>query len=243
VSQTEHFDGVAKNYDRLRAPLQLLPIHELLAREADFAGKRLLDIGCGTGSHAAVFAEEFRCEVSGIDASPGMLAEARQKLPAADLRLARAEDLPFDDCSFDAAVMMLVVHHLDRPRAFREAHRVLRPGGSLAITTSNPDAFPRFWMAPLFPSYVGIEQARFPSAASLEGDLLASGFQSIRRIAHVVPRAFSREEALAKLRGRHASTFDLLDEREYREGLARAERELPDPVEYSLELIVVVAAR
>jgi len=243
MSQTDHFDALAARYDRLRVPLEVTPIHELLAREGGLPGKRVLDIGCGTGAHALIFAERFGSTVSGIDASAGMVAQARAKLPDADLRQGLAEELPFPDASFDVALMMLVVHHLERPRAFREAARVLVPGGRLLITTSNPDAFPRFWMAPLFPSYADIEHARFPSFEALDADLRAAGFKSRRRIDHTVPRAFSREEALAKLRGRHASTFDLLSEQEYEAGVERAERELPETVEYSLELIVVVAAR
>jgi ubiquinone/menaquinone biosynthesis C-methylase UbiE len=243
VSQTDHFDAVASRYDRLRAPREVTPVHELLAREGDLAGRRVLDVGCGTGAHAAIFAERFGCEVAGLDASAGMLREARAKLPSADFRLGVAEELPFPDDAFDAALTMLVVHHLDRPRAFAEVRRVLVPRGRLLITTPNPEAFPRFWMAPLFPSYVAIERARFPGFAALQQDLRDAGFAAVRRIDHVVPRTFSREEALAKLRGRHASTFDLLDQDEYEAGVARAERELADPVEYPLELMVVVASK
>jgi ubiquinone/menaquinone biosynthesis C-methylase UbiE len=242
VSQTDHFDAVAARYDRLRAPEDVTPVHELLAREGDLGGRRVLDIGCGTGVHAAILAGHFGCRMAGIDASSGMLAEARAKLPAADLRQGLAEELPFADASFDAALMMLVVQHLDRPRAFSEARRVLAPSGRLLITTPDPDAFPRFWMAPLFPSYVQIEQDRFPDFASLDRDLREATFAAVRRIDHVVPRSFSREEALAKLHGRHASTFDLLDAGEYAAGLQRAERDLPDPVEYPLELMIVVAS-
>jgi ubiquinone/menaquinone biosynthesis C-methylase UbiE len=242
MSQTDHFDAVASRYDRLRAPLELTPIHELLAREGDLAGKRVVDIGCGTGAHAALLARHYACEMAGLDASDGMIAQARAKLAGADFRQGLAEELPFPDDVFDAALMMLVVHHLDRPRAFAETRRVLVPRGPLLISTPNPEALPRFWMAPLFPSYVAIEQARFPGFAVLERDLGDAAFAAVRRIDHVVPRAFSRDEALAKLRGRHASTFDLLDQDEYEAGVARAERELPDPVEYSLELMVVVAS-
>jgi ubiquinone/menaquinone biosynthesis C-methylase UbiE len=243
MSQMEHFDTVAARYDELRAPRDVTPVHELLVREGDLAGKRVLDIGCGTGIHAAVFAATFGCDVAGIDPSEGMLAQARAKLPEADLRGGIAEELPFADATFDAALMMLVVHHVDRSRAFPEVRRILAPNGRFLITTSNPDAFPRFWMAALFPSYVAVEQARFPSFEVLDRDLRRAGFRDVRRIDHVVPRRFSREGALARLRGRHASTFELLDEEEYREGVARAEQELPETVEYLLELIIVRAER
>jgi SAM-dependent methyltransferase len=243
MSQTDHFDEVAARYDSLRAPGDVTPVHELLVREGDLAGKRVLDIGCGSGFHTAIFRDRFGCDVAGIDPSSGMLAQARAKLPGADIRQGVAEDMPFADDSFDAALMALVVHHVDRPRAFAEAGRVLVPRGHLLITTTNPDAFPRFWMAPLFPSYVEVEQARFPSFATIDSDLRAAGFTSTRRIDHTVHRAFSRERALERLRGRHASTFDLLDPHEYEEGVARAERELPETVEYDLELMIVIATR
>jgi SAM-dependent methyltransferase len=243
VSQTDHFDAVAARYDRLRAPGDVTPVHELLVREGDLARKRVLDIGCGTGFHTAIFRDRFDCDVAGVDPSSGMIEQARGRLPGADIRQGVAEDLPFSGEGFDAALMLLVVHHLDRSRAFPEAKRVLRPGGRLLITTSNPEAFPRFWLAPLFPSYVAVEQARFPGFADIERGLLDAGFPAVRRIDHTVRRAFSREGALERLRGRHASTFDLLDPREYEEGVARAERELPETVEYDLELLIVVATR
>lgn len=241
MSQIDHFDSVAARYDRLRAPEDVTPVHELLAREGALSGKRVLDIGCGTGIHASILAEQFGCRMTGIDASAGMVRQARARID--DVQQGVAEELPFADESFDAALMMMVAHHLDRSRAFAEARRVLGSGGLLLIVTTHPDAFPRFWMAPLFPSYVAVEQARFPTFAALDRDLDGAGFHSVRRVDHTVHRSFSREGALARLRGRHASTFDLLDPREYEAGVARAERQLPETVEYDLELMIVVATR
>lgn len=109
------------------------------------------------------------------------------------------------------------------------------------IITPEFESFPKAWMSPLFPSYVEIEQARFPSRPALEEELPAAGFESVRMVVVPVQRRFSRESAIERIRGRYASTFDLFSDEEYREGLARAERELPDPVEYLLELLVVVA--
>jgi SAM-dependent methyltransferase len=243
LSQIEHFDRLAGRYDMLRAPPGVTAVHETLVREADLAGKRVLDVGCGTGANLAVLAEHFGCAPAGLDSSEGMLAEARRKLPDADLRRGVAERLPFGDGSFDAVWMSLVVHLLDRPRAFAEAGRVLVEGGRLIVVTPDADSFPRAWMAPLFPSYVAVEQARFPSRRVLAEELTAAGFASIAVTLVPIERRFSREHALERIRGRYASTFDHLTDEEYVEGLARAERELPDPVEYLLELLVVVATR
>jgi SAM-dependent methyltransferase len=240
VSQVEHFDRLAGRYDTLRAPPGVTAVHETLAREVDLAGKQVVDVGCGTGANLLVLAQHFGCRPAGVDSSEGMLAEARRKLPGADLRQGVAEQLPFADGRFDAAWMSLVVHLLDRPRAFSEARRVLVDGGRLIVVTPDADSFPRAWMAPLFPSYVAVEQARFPSRSLLEEELAGAGFASVKTTLVPIERRFSREHALERLHGRYASTFDHLSDEEYRAGVACAERELPDPVEYLLELLVVV---
>jgi SAM-dependent methyltransferase len=243
VSQTEHFDAVAERYDALRVPPGLTILHDTLVREGDLAGRRVLDIGCGTGAALAILEQQFQCTVSGVDPSVGMLAQARRKLPEADLRHGVAEDLPFPDESFDAALMMTVVQHVHRRRAFPETRRVLADGGRLVIATPDPAMFPHAWMAPLFPSYVEIEQRRFPAARTMEEELEGAGFGAVRCVSLSVQRRFDREHALERLRGRYASTFDHMSDAEYGEGLARAERDLPDPVEYQLEWLIVVAQR
>lgn len=243
MSQLEHFDRVARRYDELRGPSGFTPLHEVLAREGRLSGASVLDVGCGTGGHAQILAEHFGCIISGVDPSRGMLAEARRRLPDADLRLGVAEDLPFTDGSFDAALMLLVVHHVDRQAAFAEINRVLRRSGRLLISTPDPAALPRAWLAPLFPSYVSIEQGRFPTADALEMDLSTAGFAAIRTVRLNVPRQVDREYAVERIRSRYASTFDLMSEEEYVEGLQRAQRELPERVEYLLEMLIVVAAR
>jgi SAM-dependent methyltransferase len=243
MSQLDHFERVAARYDELRSPPGLTILHDTLVTEGDLAGKRVLDIGCGTGAALAVLAREFRCTVAGVDPTPGMLAVARRKLPTADIQQGIAEALPFADRAFDAALMMTVVQHVDRRRAFPEALRVLANGGRFLIVTPNPEMFPRAWMAPLFPSYVEIEQRRFPGRRALDAELHAAGFAAVRFRSLSVPRRFDRDYAIERIRNRYASTFDHMSEDEYRDGLARAERELPQLVEYLLEWLIVVAVR
>jgi SAM-dependent methyltransferase len=243
MSQLDHFERVASRYDALRSPPGLTILHDTLVTEGDLAGKRVLDIGCGTGAALAVLAREFGCTVAGVDPSPGMLAEARRKLPDAEIREGTAEALPFSNEAFDAALMMTVVQHVERARAFPEARRVLARRSRFLIATPNPAMFPLAWMAPLFPSYVEIEQRRFPGPQTLEEELYAAGFSAVRCVALSVLRRFERDYALERIRSRYASTFDHMSDDEYREGLARAERELPDPVEYTLEWAIMVAER
>ena len=76
-------------------------------------GRRILELGTGTGETALrILARLPQAEWTGIDADEAMLRRARERLPAADLRLARLED-PLPDGHFDVVVSVLAVHHLD----------------------------------------------------------------------------------------------------------------------------------
>jgi SAM-dependent methyltransferase len=182
--------------------------------------------------------------VWGIDRSPEMLARARATpLPSGGFKQASAERVPFKDGWFDAAVLRQVVHLLDRPRAFGELARVLRPGGRAVIATFAPEHFGGFWLVPYFPAVERIDRVRFPDPDALAADLEAAGFGAPRARRLVQHGAMSRAEALERLRGRYISTLLLLGEDEFMEGLARAEREIPPEVDYELHWVVLTADR
>ena len=103
------------------------------------SGTRLLDIGCGPG--AVIAAGLARgASVTAVDLSAAMVREARQRFPTSDLRVCDATRLPFADASFDAVTFGFCLHHMAQPHlALAEAHRVLRPGGAVAMTV---------WVAP-----------------------------------------------------------------------------------------------
>jgi SAM-dependent methyltransferase len=99
------------------------------------SGTRLLDVGCGTGLMLQL-ASDRGAQVTGVDVAPGLLAVARQRLPAADLWLADMDRLPLADASFDAVVGANTFQFAgDPPGALREAARVCRPGGAVAAST------------------------------------------------------------------------------------------------------------
>lgn len=90
-------------------------------------GERLLDIGCGTGTHLNFFAD-MELYVTGLDPSPYMLDIARQKLGhRAELRRGVAEDLPFEDNAFDIVTLITALEFTENPtKAIEEACRVAR---------------------------------------------------------------------------------------------------------------------
>lgn len=233
------FGRLAATYDRLR-PLDdnWRELFELLVREGDLVGRRVLDVGCGTGRLLAALAERG-ARVWGIDPSPDMVAAARERGSA---KVARAEQMPFKDGWFERAVMWLAAHLVDRRRAFAELRRVLVSDGRVAIATFDPAHFDRFWLNEHFPSLERIDRGRFPTEDDLKRELRAAGFEP--QLFRLSQRAeITREAALERIRGRYISTLELLPEDEYRAGLERAEQELPDEIGYALEWLVLIALR
>jgi tRNA (cmo5U34)-methyltransferase len=100
------------------------------------AAEDVLELGTGTGETALrVLARHPGASWTGIDASEAMLARARERLPAADLRLSRLED-PLPEGPFDLVVSTLAVHHLDgagKRDLFARVAGVLHPGGRFVL--------------------------------------------------------------------------------------------------------------
>jgi SAM-dependent methyltransferase len=98
------------------------------------AGKRAIDVGCGSGALTTVLAEIVGAEnVAGVDPSEPFVEEARARVPGADLRVGAAEALPFEDGAFKVALSQLVFHFVDDPaQAVAEMRRVTRTGGRVA---------------------------------------------------------------------------------------------------------------
>src|SRR5438034_6894088 len=95
-------------------------------------GRRLIDLGCGTGRWTISLVERTGCGALGLDNSPEMLEKAREKDRSnrVSWRLGDIEHLEVEPESFDCALMVLMLHHVhDQLAAFRGVFRALRPGG------------------------------------------------------------------------------------------------------------------
>jgi SAM-dependent methyltransferase len=128
------FNVAAGAYDRFmgRYSELLSPQMAALAGVAD--GQRVLDVGCGPGALTAELVRRTGPDrVAAVDPSASFVDAARARHPGVDVRLASAEDLPFDDAAFDAALAQLVVHFMTDPvRGVSEMARVVRPAGAIA---------------------------------------------------------------------------------------------------------------
>jgi SAM-dependent methyltransferase len=105
-------------------------------------GPEVLDGGAGQGTMSRRLAE-LGFDVTSTDASPDAAAALRQRVPGAAVIEADLTSLPFEDASFDAAVLGEVLEHIEDDRAaLGEVARVLRPGGVLALSVpANPKLF------------------------------------------------------------------------------------------------------
>jgi SAM-dependent methyltransferase len=165
----------AERYDETRSasPSVLAVIREALAGAP---GRRLADIGGGTGNYAAALAHEG-WEPVVIDRSPEMLSRAAAK--GLETCEADAQTLPFDDESFDAVTMISMLHHVeDRSRALAEARRILRPRGRLVLKGFTGEDSESLWILDYFPCSRSWMEATHPPRAALLEELPGAWFTS-----------------------------------------------------------------
>ncbi|MGY8770861.1 MAG: class I SAM-dependent methyltransferase [Pirellulales bacterium] len=111
------------------------------------AGQSILEIGCAAGTTLGMLAQQFPgIQLSGIDINADQISFAKQHLAelglTADLKIEDANQLPWEDESFDHIFIMWFIEHLDEPlRVLAEASRVLKPGGSISIIETDYSSY------------------------------------------------------------------------------------------------------
>jgi arsenite methyltransferase len=161
-------------------------------------GTYVLDVGCGAGATAAYLAKTYGCRVVGVDLREAMVAlstERAQRQGVADLiefRIADAQDLPFDDATFDVALCESVVSFVeDKRRVVNEFARVVKPGGYVGLNEE-------IWLKP--PTAEVVEHVKImwpvkpnvPTAEGWEALLTNAGMWDVRVEPH---RIDARREA------------------------------------------------
>jgi len=141
---TRSFDKLAPEWDATRVSRERL-VAIIAALDALDAPTRALDIGTGTGAVARLLSERWpAAEVTGVDVSPGMIAEAR-RLGSERYDVGDASALPYEDAAFDLVTLNNMIPFFD------ELARVTAPGGYVAIAYS---------MGPNTPIWVPLERVR-----------------------------------------------------------------------------------
>jgi malonyl-CoA O-methyltransferase len=149
---------------------------------AHLAGRNVLELGCGTGRHTVRLARAGNA-VTGLDLSPGMLAEARKKLADfSNVTLIEGDLLSTPLEGFDAVVTALVLEHIaDLDAFFRAASRALKDGGAMFLSEIHPDRIAGGTQANFVDAQTG-ETVRLRSFAHAEADIVAAATRAGLRL-------------------------------------------------------------
>jgi len=134
VPGAETFRASAQAYDRHVGRYSSRLAAALIGFAGVEPGMRVVDVGCGPGALTAALAGRVGASnVRAADPSQPFVTACRSRLPGVEVVAAPAEDLPFDESTFDAALSQLVVNFMrDAEAGVREMARVTRPGGVVA---------------------------------------------------------------------------------------------------------------
>lgn len=187
------------------------------------AGAAVLEIGCGTGNYICALADKRRDLVcSGFDLSEAMLSGARGRgSSVAFIQGDAAKRFPFPDQTFGLAFAVDVIHHIDDlSRFFDEAHRILVPGGCLAIVTDSESTLRRRSLTMFFPEILPIELARYPAVPLLHNQANRAGLQLVSE-EEVAGRIALDGEFLVRLEAKCSSAMRLIEPEAHAAGMAR----------------------
>ena len=179
----------------------------------DPAGSDVVDIGCGGGTYTRAWHELGAATVTGVDFSAPILAEARDShghLPGVSFRQGEAAATGVRTGSADGVFERALIHHVsDLVAVSIEAHRVLRPGGTVLIQDRTPEdvvqpgcaTHPRGWLFEVSPRLLEVENDRRPTLGAVSGALTAAGFDGVTATAlrEVRRRYADREDYLAEI--------------------------------------------
>lgn len=128
------FEIASETYDQHVGRYSPRLAEALIAAAGVGRGDRVLDVGCGPGGLTQALAEVVGAErVAAVDPSERFVQAAQERVPGADIRLGAAEELPFPDGTFDAALSQLVVNFMrDAEAGVGEMRRVAGPGATVA---------------------------------------------------------------------------------------------------------------
>lgn len=148
---TSYFDNISKWYDN---PLNQIYFN-IIYKKAIFyidayldSADKLLDIGCGTGNWLVKLQKTYNMNLYGLDASQGMAGRAAAKSTSINLKIGKAENLPYDDEEFDFVTVVESFHHFSgHQEVLSESHRVLKSKGYFFLTDPSLNGWPKYiWL-------------------------------------------------------------------------------------------------
>jgi ubiquinone/menaquinone biosynthesis C-methylase UbiE len=249
MGRVDYDDHQYKVFSRARTPLpENRRLWAAIFRNWLGGAATVVDVGAGVGHYSTVLAEALPdARVIGVEPSDRMreIARAEYAHDRIEYRSGRAEELPLDDASADAALISNVIHHIDdRPAAAAELQRVLRPGSALMIRGSLRDAMRGNPHWSFFPGALELAEARAPTVAEVVELFAQAGFDVVATDTIVQPTAPDLRTFAERISYRAISTLELLDDEVFEQGLAdlraaAAAETDPQPVMENMDLVVL----
>ncbi|MCJ7516246.1 MAG: methyltransferase domain-containing protein [Dehalococcoidia bacterium] len=218
------YAGISKIYDIYRSYPDAL-IKSIIELGKISRGKKILDLGCGTGNIAYQIKGTIDADLIGVDVSMDMLKVARSKSLVVVCSDIDNQHLPFRDSSFDAVIGAYVIHQIKNLNfLLSECYRVLRDGVLVLLTSSHKQIEEQHPIIKnFFPSYVSIDKGRFPEIDRIDSLLESLGFKDIKHEEVTVSNIPINDEYLQKVKNKYVSTYHLMPESEFEDGIARLE--------------------
>ncbi|PIQ72123.1 hypothetical protein COV86_04750 [Candidatus Roizmanbacteria bacterium CG11_big_fil_rev_8_21_14_0_20_35_14] len=184
-----------------------------------------LDAGCGTGNDLLEIFKRSGLKGYGCDKSEEMLASARRRNCATEIRVADLDqEFPFDKI-FDCIYLHDVLHHLKRPEIFiANSYRHLVGGGILLIGTETEDDLRVKFTSVYFPGALKIDLARYHPLGKIESATRTAGFSKFETETLSDPVVMN-EAIMNQVRAKSHSILGLIDEKSFQQGLARLEED------------------
>lgn len=206
-------------------------------------GSVAVDVGGGSGAHAAVFAAAGS-RVLLVDRSIAMATAARHG--GIGSVVGDGARLPVADRCADLVYFHLSIHHGPWGQWIAEGARVVRPGGMVWVWTLAPEHLRTSFLARWFPSVAPIDEGRFPEPGALVQAMLDNGLVAPAESSHIEPITRSAGSWAEAVRAGFVSTLHLVPPEEIAAGLAVFEAVHPDPgetLEYTIAFSRVSAIR
>jgi ubiquinone/menaquinone biosynthesis C-methylase UbiE len=184
----------------------------------------ILDLGAGTGRFSVLLAEAFASQVVAVEPSEKMRAEAERGSPHARVvyRDGAAGAIPAANGAFDFALLSMVIHHVpDLDACARELYRVVKPAGLVFIRNTFSGRLASIRHYEFFPSARAIDEARLPSVERIRDAFEARGFamEALDTLEQEIDPSLAAHSD--RLERRALSSFDLMTDTDFQQGLAR----------------------